>query len=240
VADTGRDCIRRIAPNGIVTPVAGGGSTATCPATGPAANLRLSGPTGLAVAPDGSLVVADTGNDCVRRITGATASPVAGGGGTSSCAATTSASGVSLAGPTGVAVAPDGSVVVADTGGDCVRRVQGATVTRVAGGGGTSSCTATTTSTQVSLAAPTGVAVQADGAVVVADRDRRCVRRVAGGGVEPLAFTGQNGTSGDDGPALAAKARTPATVTVLADGDVLVADEATANGGSVVRRVELG
>lgn len=242
VADTGNACIRKVDPSGNVSRVAGGGSTTSCTSASVAATaLSLSNPSALAVAPDGSLVIADTGRNCVRRITGATSTLVAGGGATTTCTATAlTATTVSLSGPMGVAVTPTGEVLVADTGRNCVRRVVGSAVTRVAGGGTSTSCTAAATPATISLSAPEGVDVAADGSVVVAESGRRCLRRISATAVTPLAFTGTNGTAGDNGPAVAATATTPSGVAVLASGDVLVSDRATATGANDVRRVEVG
>jgi signal peptidase I len=240
VADTGNNCIRKVDAAGNVSRVAGGGGTTTCTsATLAATALSLSNPSGLAVAPDGSLVVADTGRHCIRRITGTTATLVAGGGGSTGCATLTSTS-VSLRNPQGVAVAPSGDVLVADTGRNCIRRVSGTSVTRVAGGGSTTSCTATSTPATVSLSGPEGVAVAADGSILVADTGRRCVRQVTATAVTQLAFTGANAGTGDNGPAIGAQVRTPSGVTVLADGDVLVSDRSTGSAASRVRRVVRG
>ncbi len=236
VADTGANCVRKIDTAGNVTRVAGGGTTTTCATTVAATSLSLANPSGLALAPDGSLVVADSGRNCVRRISAGTASHVAGGGGTMSCG-TTTATAVSLSNPIGVAVDASGSVFVADSGRACVRQVTGTSVSRVAGGGSSNSCTTATTASTVSLSSPEGVAVAADGSVAVADT--RCVRRVSGTVVSPLAFTSSNTSTGDNGPALAATARTPSGLTFLADGDLLVADRATSNGSSDIRRIEL-
>lgn len=241
IADTGNSCIRKVDPSGTVTRVAGGGATTTCTTASVAATtLQLSSPSGLALAPDGSLVVADTGRNCIRRITGATATLVAGGGTTTTCTATTlTATTVSLSAPIGVVVDPAGDVVVADTGRNCVRRVSGTSVTRVAGGGATTTCTASTTPAALSLAAPEGVDIAADGSIVVAEATRRCVRRITSTTVTPVALTGAAGSSGDNGPAVAALANTPSGVTILASGDVVVSDRSATAGSNDVRRVRL-
>ena len=135
--------------------------------------------------------MADTGRNCVRRLTAATTAHVAGGGGTTTCAATT-ATAVSLSGPLSVAVDASDNVYIADTGRNCVRKVVGTTVSVTAGGGATTACTAVTTSTAVSLSAPQGVAVDAAGTVYVADTGRRCVRQVVGTAVTQVGFTGTN------------------------------------------------
>lgn len=67
VADTYNDRIRRISVDGQVTSVAGSGLPGD--ADGAALSARFDTPCGLVVYPDGTLVVADTGNHKLRRIT---------------------------------------------------------------------------------------------------------------------------------------------------------------------------
>ncbi|GAB3402767.1 gluconolaconase [Massilia agilis] len=66
VADTYNDRIRRIAPDGSVTTVAGAGHPGQ--ADGPAGDAAFDTPTAIAVARDGTLYVADTGNNAIRKI----------------------------------------------------------------------------------------------------------------------------------------------------------------------------
>ena len=60
------DVIRRIAPDGTVSTVAGSGANGTN--NGPAGSARFSGPRGIAVGGDGTIYVADFGNNLLRRI----------------------------------------------------------------------------------------------------------------------------------------------------------------------------
>jgi len=65
VADSGNNRIRIVAPNGDTTTLAG---TTPGYADGPVSTARFNLPCGVAVGPDGSVYVADTGNHRLRRI----------------------------------------------------------------------------------------------------------------------------------------------------------------------------
>ncbi|WP_283215126.1 serine/threonine-protein kinase [Pseudofrankia sp. DC12] len=69
VADDYLNTVREITPDGIIRTVAGTASQdGETGDGGPAANALLSGPTGLALGPDGSLYITDTHNEKIRRI----------------------------------------------------------------------------------------------------------------------------------------------------------------------------
>ena len=106
VADTYNDSIRAISPDGQVRTLAGGGGTGYV--DGGPFTARFDTPCGVAVAPDGRIVVADTGNAVVRVIApdGAVtslSSPVLG-----------------MQRPIAVAVTANGDVIVADESGAVV------------------------------------------------------------------------------------------------------------------------
>lgn len=79
VTDSGSQGVRRVTPAGVVSTLAGNGTGGYAEGSGAAA--QFAGPRGLAFAPNGDLLVADTGNHRVRRITpGGSVSTLAGNG----------------------------------------------------------------------------------------------------------------------------------------------------------------
>jgi NHL repeat len=70
-ADKGHNQIRQIAEDGTISAVAGDGKPGLSGDGGPATRARLSQPLGLAVTSDGSILIADSGNDRVRKVSAA-------------------------------------------------------------------------------------------------------------------------------------------------------------------------
>jgi hypothetical protein len=70
IADTGNGVIRKVAPGGVITTVAGGGANPGSDGVGdggPAPVAALSMPIGVVQDGAGNILVADTGNDAIRR-----------------------------------------------------------------------------------------------------------------------------------------------------------------------------
>ncbi len=68
IADIGNQRIRRVGPDGVINTIAGTNVAGYSGDGGPAAVARLDEPTGVAIAPDGSVLIADTYNERIRRI----------------------------------------------------------------------------------------------------------------------------------------------------------------------------
>src|SRR5208283_3945752 len=66
--------VRKVAGNGIVSTIAGTGRKGYSGDGGPALKAEFNSMHSLAVAPNGDIYVADTGNNCIRKIAGGTVS----------------------------------------------------------------------------------------------------------------------------------------------------------------------
>src|SRR5207248_2432754 len=124
--------------------------------------------------------------------------------------------------PFGVAATADGGYLIADTFNDAIRRVSPAgTITTVAGTLTTPGSTGDGgPATAAKLDDPTGVAATADGGYLIADKGNHAIRRVSPAGtITTVAGTLTTpGSTGDGGPATAAKLNGPNGVAATAEG----------------------
>ena len=120
VTDTTNHTIRRIAPDGTVSTLAGTAGMAGA-SDGSGAAARFSVPFGIAIGPDGDLYVADGTYGTIRRVTTAGVVTTYAGSGSAGYADGPAASAQFRA--HGIAVAPNGDVYLADTGNSRIRRI---------------------------------------------------------------------------------------------------------------------
>jgi len=191
IADTANHRIRRLdAATGVLSTVAGNGKPGSAGDGGPAAAAQLNAPAGVAVDGAGNVVIADTANHRIRRLDAATGvlSTVAGTGtsGSAGKAGTGDSAGdggpataASLNAPAGVAVDGAGNVVIADTANHRIGRLHAATGVLTTLFGGEELAPPTAPADGAAIAGPSGVAVDGAGAVLVANRARNRVDRIA-------------------------------------------------------------
>jgi RHS repeat-associated protein len=237
IADTSAHRVRRVDPSGIIRTVAGNGVNGFSGDGGPATQAQIWDPGGIALGTDGSLYIADSGNNRVRRIgTDGIITTVAGNGlglfGGDGGLATQA----QLSDPERVALGPDGSLYIADRANLRVRQVSpSGIITTVAGSGGVPGYGGDGfAATQAQLNYPVGIAVSSDGSLYIADSQNHRVRRVDPNGIiTTVAGNGAPGNAGNGGSATRAQLDLPLGVAVTPDGSVLIADEFNAE----VRRV---
>lgn len=235
------DRLFRVAEPAAATPafefVAGGfrssrekreGPAAGAPVDGPAA--RFNGLHDVAIAPDGTVYVADTFNHrvCafdpasgrVRVVAGTGAAGFGGDGGPATAATFNQAYCATLV--------PDGSaLLVADIKNSRVRRVdlRSGTVSTVVGNGIAGRPVDGAAALATPLAGPRAACMAPDGTIYVALREGNALVEVRGGVVRTVVNpSGTAGHGGDGGPGLEAKLAGPKYVDLDRSGRVLIAD----------------
>ncbi len=215
IADFGNARIRLVSGGNIST-VAGNGTAAYAGDRGAATSASLASPQRVAVDAAGNFYIAD--GTRLRKVANGTITTVAGGG--TPTGENGPANGAQLLSPQGLATDNAGNVYIADAGTGRVLQVSGGTLTRVAGGGSAAGDNVPATSAQ--LTCPSGVAVDLNGALYIADTAAARVRKVAGGVISTAA--GGGATLGDGGPAAKAQLLLPRAVAVDAGGNLYIAD----------------
>ena len=219
VGDARNNSIRKISINGVVTTLAGNGDRGHVDGEG--ANARFHFPTGVAVDGDGSVLICDTGNHLIRKLgLDGAVTTLAGSGVAGYANGNGAAAEFNL--PTDVAVDGDGNIIIADCKNHQIRKMapSGAVMT-LAGNGVPGHADGVGATAQ--FYDPTGVAIDGDGNVVVADSNNVRIRMIAPNGtVTTLAGTGVRGHV--DGAGAAAQFGRLHSVAVDGDGGVVITD----------------
>lgn len=193
IADTNNCLVREVsASTGIISTLAGTLPDSTgllhCGYSGDgglATIAKLGFPNGVAVDGSGNIIIADTTNCAVRKIS-ASAGTISTVAGTSSCGYSGDgglATSAQLSQSYGVAVDGSGNILIADTGNCLVREVSATNVhiSTVAGdyilGCGYSGDGASATAAQLNQ--PYGVAVDSSGDIIIADYNNSVIRKVS-------------------------------------------------------------
>jgi sugar lactone lactonase YvrE len=238
IADTFNHVVRKVTPAGVITTVAGHYpgrtrvSEENCPSYlsgdgGPATSASLRCPHSVVVDTEGRLVIADSGNNRIRRVDAAgIITTIAGTGDTGFAGDGGPATRARLKDPKGIAIDRDGNLLIADSLNHRIRKVDRAgIITTVAGTGMPADSGDGGPAVLASLTRPRTVDVAPDGAILVAEPWANRIRRIdAAGIITTIAGTGAEGFSGDGGPATKATLNTPRGVTADSAGNVYIAD----------------
>ena len=135
-----------------------------------------------------------------------------------------------------VAVDISGNLYIADTDNNKIRKVDtSGRISTVAGTGDYGYSGDDGAAIAAQLRSPSGVAVDDAGNVYIADKYNNRIRKVAlDGTISTVAGMGENGYSGDNGPAVEAELSSPSGIAVDGDGNLYIAD----TGNSRIRKVD--
>jgi uncharacterized protein (TIGR03437 family) len=193
--------IRKVAPNGTITTVAGGG--ASVQDLVPALQAAIS-PSAIVATANGTLYIADVafGVSRIRRIDSTGIIATVAGGSCCDLGDGGPAVGAYLGMVFGIAIDGGGNLYIGQTafGNDLVRKVSlSGVITTVAGGGACCALNEGGLATSVALSSPTGLAVDASGNLYIAEYGGNRVREVSGGLIHTIAGTGAPQDFGDGG-----------------------------------------
>jgi len=249
IADAFNNRVRKVSPSGIITTLAGGG---TSPGDeGPAVNASLAQPHGLAVDAAGNLFIAEYQGHRIRKVSASgVITTVAGTGKAGFSGDGGPATSAQLSSPWAVAVDGGGNLFIADHGNVRVRKVSAAgIITTVAGNGvlettfgssrvaisvagvGTTPVTRSGFSGDGGLAVNAqmssvdGVAVDAAGNLFIVDGRNLRIREVSPDGIITTAVGGGNmGFGPNSGRATEARLQALRAVAVDGGGNVFIVD----------------
>ncbi len=230
-ADSNNDVIDRIDRRSNVVTVVGNRTTGFSGDDGPAIKAQLDTPDGVAIAPDGDLIVADSHNDRIRRVDKPTQiiTTIAGSGENGYDGDDKPAIEAALNTPNAVFATPNGDIYIADTLNNRIRVIDHATglIHTVAGDGGTGEDGPIGDGGPAAgahLFMPSDIAVADNGDMYIADMHHNRVRKVDAKShiITTVAGTGAFGPGGDDGPATQARLAGPAGIALVPEAGGLV------------------
>jgi sugar lactone lactonase YvrE len=218
VADAENHRIRKITPGGVVSTLAGSGTSGSADGVGTAAQFYS--PRAVAVDATGNIYVADGINNKIRKITPAGEVSTLAGSGASGFADGQGTS-AKFYFPKGIAVDASGNIYVADDINHRIRKITPTgTVSTIAG-----STVGVTEGigTAAKFNTPVGIAVDASGNIYVADDENERIRKITTNGTVSTLAGGflQGFTDGVGGDA---QFRSPTGLAIDASGNIYVAD----------------
>lgn len=232
ISDTGNNSIREVSPTGIITTIAGTGSSGFSGDGGAATAATFAGPSGLAFDASGNLYIADTLNNRIRKIPSDGTITTIAGGGKVFPGNNVQAKQASLLNPCALAFDADGNLYVAA---GWIQKISTSGIISVIAGDGLYSYGGDGgPALNAQFYAPADVAIDGSGNVYIADSENNLVRRVDTSGIiTTLAGTGTCGSSGDGGSALKAMLCLPQGLATDGAGNVYIAE----SHGSRIRKV---
>jgi uncharacterized protein (TIGR03437 family) len=248
ISDFGANIVYRVSPAGILAVLAGTGSPGYTGDSGASVLAQLTAPAGLASDSNGSVYIADSGNNCIRKVFQgviATVFSVAVPTGVAVSSGMVYVAAVSylgtLANPIGaVASALDVAVdssgnVYATTGPFAIEITLAGNVSTIGGNGlGFYFSGDGGPASSARLHAPAGITLDRVGNIYIADTANNRIRQIAASGaINTIAGTGTAGATGDGGPATQANLNAPESIAIDSSGNLYIAD----TGNNEIREI---
>jgi hypothetical protein len=228
-----------VTPAGIISTVAGtGGVSGFSGDGGPATQAKFMAPFGVAVDSAGNLYIADY-YGWIRKVTASTGviTTIAGNGTIGYSGDAGLAASATFYNPVGVALDSAGNIYVADSNNGAVRVIANGIISTIAGNGTLAYTGDGGPALFAQFSQLSGVAVDAQGNVYVADTNNNAIRLFPlGGTISTVAGNGVQGYTGDGGPATVAELNGPRALAVTAAGNVYFTDTANNSARLLTRQ----
>ncbi|HYR41843.1 MAG TPA: hypothetical protein VER98_02385, partial [Terriglobia bacterium] len=179
ISDSNNHRVRKVTPNGIITTIAGTGSAGYA-GDGIGVSVPLWSPTGLAVDRSGAILIADSNNQRVRKLSPNGVISTIAGDGNAGFSADGPALSARLFTPSSLAVDSTGNIYLADTNNERVRKITlNGIISTIAGTGVAGYNGDDGPATAAELYAPLGIALDTAGILFVADSFNRVIRKIS-------------------------------------------------------------
>jgi hypothetical protein len=234
IADTDNHAIRRVdSSTGVITSIAGTGSSGYSGDGGKAIQAKLNKPRGVAADALGNIYISDSDNHVIREInTLGDIDTIAGNGSAGYSGDNGPANLAQLNKPRGVFVHASGKIYIADTENHVIRMVYDDAgtmkITTVAGDGSAGYSGDNGPANLAQLDKPNGVFVDVSDNIYIADTENHVIRMVYDDAgtmkITTVAGDGSGGYLGDDMPATSSRLNKPRGVWLDESGNILIAD----------------
>lgn len=199
---------------------------------------QLNSPSSVVTASDGTVFIADRGNNRIRKIDlNGVITTIAGNGMAGFSGDNGPADDATLNKPQSITVNRDGSYYIVDTGNHCIRFVdENATISTFAGVCGQVGYTSGV-KTEALLNSPKDIVLSGDGSIYISDTGNHSIRRISPTGeLTTISGSGQPGDAVNLVQSLAAQYREPRISNIDPSGSIFIADK----GNNLIRRLSPG
>ena len=223
IVDSDNNVVDEVNPLGALSIVAGTGK-AGAPTPGPATSSDLNGPGGIAVDGHGDILIGDSSNNVVEKVTPSGILSIVAGTGRAGAPTPGPATSSDLHGLNQIAVDPGGDLFIADTVNNVVEKVTPSGILSIIAGTGKAGAPTPGPATSSDLDYPGGIAIDSSGDAVIGDFGNDVVEKVTPtGNLSIVAGVGKP-TKPTPGPATSSALSGPAFVAVDSSDNLYIAD----------------